>query len=98
MAAKKTAKKAAPAKPKAAKKTAKAAGPKTYKTLGALKAAKSKGTAPKGITVAMVAASIEFRVKGAAILTLNTADFVLAELKSSGFKLAPTGAPAPAAS
>ena len=92
MAAKKTATKTT------AKKTTSPKPMKVYATLGSLKAAKIKGTAPKGITVTMVAASIEFRVKGASILTLNTADFVLAELKSSGFKLAPTGAHSPAAS
>ena len=97
MAAKKTAKKAAPAKKTSAKKTAKVAVPKMYTSLKSLKAAKSKGTAPKGITVKIETTNLVFSVKGTSILTVDTGAFVSAELKSSGFKFVPA-APAPAAS
>ena len=65
MAAKKAAgdSKAKTAAKRKPKKVAKVKAVPTYKTLGALKAAKKKGTAPRSITATMIAATIEFRVK-----------------------------------
>lgn len=96
MATKKTAtgdtKTAAPAaKPmrapkKATKKIAKAKPIKVYETLRALKTAKSKRTAPKGITVAIVGDDLVFSAKGTDILTIYVVSFVEDMLKSEGFK------------
>ena len=82
-------KKAAPTKPKAAKKSSKVEPVKTYATLGALEAAKRKRTAPKGITYAVDGDTLVFSVKGTAILTLATTEFVEATLRNRGFKVAP---------
>lgn len=77
---------------RAAKKVAKVKALPTYKTLGALKAAKKKGTAPRSILTAIVDGNIVFSVKDTVILTLNTADFVINTLKADGFKSAATAA------